>query len=172
MNGAEINSYYFKDDGIIPNNPDLPVMVYKGVLGDEPMEAESIFNQNGWLNSWKNGVFSYHHYHSISHEVLGVVSGSAVLQLGGERGRKMDLSAGDVVVLPAGTGHRKISSSADFSVVGAYPDGMDYNVCTGEPDERPRVLQEIEKVPLPGTDPLYGFSGPLKDAWKPARKGM
>ncbi|MWV46416.1 cupin domain-containing protein [Paenibacillus sp. HJL G12] len=144
-------------------------MVYKGVLRDEPMETESIFNQNGWLNSWKNGVFSYHHYHSIAHEVLGVVSGSAVLQLGGERGQKFELAAGDVVVLPAGTGHKKISATSDFSVVGAYPGGMDYNLCTGEPDERPRVLEDIRNVPLPGTDPLYGARGPLMDAWTPSK---
>ncbi len=171
MNGAEINTYYFKDDGTIPNNPDLPVMVYKGVLRDEPEETEGIFNRNGWLNSWTNGVFGYHHYHSISHEVLGVASGSAVLQLGGERGRKVELTAGDVVVLPAGTGHKRISATPDFRVVGAYPDGMDYDVCTGDPGERPRVLDHIRLVPLPGTDPLYGASGPLMDAWKPVREG-
>lgn len=169
--GAEINTFYFKDDGSIPNNPSLPVLVYRGVLRDDPAQAERIFNQNGWLNSWTNGVFGYHHYHSITHEVLGVAGGTAILQLGGENGRRVELRAGDVVVLPAGTGHQKISSSPDFSVVGAYPDGMDYNMCTGKPDERPRVLEEIRHVPLPRTDPLFGASGPLKDAWKPVKEG-
>lgn len=170
MNGAEIKTIFFKDDGVIPGNPNLPVILYLGSLKDEPEETEAIFNRNGWLNSWTNGVFDYHHYHSNAHEVLGVIRGSAVLQLGGEHGQRVELTAGDVAVLPAGTGHKRCSASKDFRVVGAYPDGMDYNLCTGKPGERPKVLEDIARVPLPNTDPLYGAAGPLMSAWKPQQQ--
>lgn len=166
MNGAEIKTFYCGDDGTIPNHPLLPVVIYLGALKDEPEGAEHIFNGNGWLNSWTNGVFGYHHYHSNTHEVLGIMRGSAELQIGGEQGQLVKLAAGDVVLLPAGTGHKKCSATGDFKVAGAYPNGMDYNLCTGEPGERPRVLEEIRNVPGPDTDPLYGINGPLMSVWK------
>ena len=30
---------------------------------------------------------------------------------------------------------------------------------------RPEVLQEIQEVPVPGTDPVYGEGGPLTKLW-------
>ncbi|AJY74662.1 cupin domain-containing protein [Paenibacillus beijingensis] len=162
----EIRTYRFEDDDVIPNNPQLPVVVYIGAMAERPGEMESVFNRNNWRNSWINGVFGYHHYHSNAHEVLGVVSGSAVLQLGGDEGEKIGVHGGDVLVLPAGTGHKRLTSSVDFSVAGAYPDGMDYNLNTGAAGERPRALEEIARVPLPETDPLYGEDGPLLNIWK------
>ncbi|WP_068621011.1 cupin domain-containing protein [Paenibacillus tuaregi] len=166
MTNSKVISLIFTDDGLIPNNPNLPVILYRGALLDKPEEAESLFNQNGWLNSWTNGVFSYHHYHSNSHEVLGVISGSAQLQLGGEQGQAFQLQAGDVVLLPAGTGHKKLAASPDFRIVGAYPDGMDYNTRRATPEEREAALKEISRVPVPDTDPVYGREGPLHELWK------
>lgn len=156
----------FKDDGVIPNNPSLSVIFYKGVFKDNPEKIEKTFNDNDWTNSWTGGVFDYHHYHSNTHEVLGVRSGSATLQLGGEQGQTVKISTGDVAVLPAGTGHKKLESSKDFRIVGAYPGGIQQNLKTGEPDERPYVLEDIQDTPLPMTDPVYGKQGPLLDEWK------
>ncbi|MBM7587045.1 uncharacterized protein YjlB [Bacillus pakistanensis] len=158
--------FYFTDDGNIPNNPKLPVIVYPAAFKSQPEKIEKTFNDNNWLNSWTNGVFDYHHYHSNSHEVLGVKNGFATIQLGGKNGKSIEVNTGDVIVLPAGTGHKRISSSKDFSVVGAYPDGMDHNLKVGEPNERPQVEKDIERVPSPKTDPVLGNDGPLLNYWK------
>lgn len=157
--------FYFEDDGIIPNNPKLPVILYPGALKDEPERTESVFNENGWLNSWENGVFNYHHYHSNAHEVLGVTCGTVLIKLGGENGSTFDLQAGDVIVLPAGTGHKRITASDDFRIVGAYPDGTDYNMRIENDDKREPSIGEIAAVPLPKTDPVYGQKGPLTEHW-------
>jgi uncharacterized protein YjlB len=165
MNEPKVQTFYLKDDGIMPNNPDLPVILYQGALKNQERQAEKIFNQHNWTNSWTNGVFDYHHYHSDTHEVLGVISGSAVLQLGGEQGQSVELQAGDVAVLPAGTAHKRLSSSSNFRIVGAYPNGMEYNLYTGKAGERTKALEEMKHVPVPGTDPVFGETGPLLEHW-------
>ncbi|EPD50808.1 hypothetical protein HMPREF1210_02316 [Paenisporosarcina sp. HGH0030] len=164
-----INSTYqvftFEDDGTIPNNPQLPVILYPGVFKHHPNEIEPTFRLNNWRNSWIDGVFDYHHYHSNAHEVLGVRAGSATLRIGGKYGETVEVRTGDVLVLPAGTGHKKLKGSTDFEVVGAYADGNEYNLKTGEHNERPRVLEEIKQVKAPSMDPVYGSRGPVLDRW-------
>lgn len=158
-------TYFFHDDGMIPNHSQLPVIVYPGALADQPQMMEQTFNQNRWLNSWTNGVFDYHHYHSNCHEVLGVISGQATLQLGGEQGQAVTLNAGDVVLLPAGTGHKRLAATSSFRIVGAYPDGASYNIRTGEKGDHEAALQEIPRVPRPALDPVYGENGPVQQYW-------
>lgn len=157
--------FTFEDDGIIPNNPKLPVILYFGAFKNHPQEIEPTFNLNNWRNSWVNGVYDYHHYHSNAHEVLGVRAGIATLLIGGKLGQLIEVKTGDVLVLPAGTGHKKVSSSADFEIVGAYPDGMDYNVRKGETGVKPDVLKEIHSVKKPSTDPVYGNLGQVLQRW-------
>ena len=159
-------TFHFQDDGRIPNNPNLPVILYKKTVEKPEQTMEALFNKNLWLNSWTNGVFNYHHYHSNSHEVLGVIKGEAVLIIGGEKGQEIHVQSGDVIVLPAGTGHKRLNASFDFSVVGAYPNGKDYNTKYGKEHERPEVLEEIKRVPLPKTDPITGKKGPLLKEWR------
>ncbi|SDM46786.1 Uncharacterized protein YjlB [Fictibacillus solisalsi] len=161
----EVKTYFLEDDGFIPNNPRLPVLFYEGVLSEKPQQAEEIFHSNNWLNSWQGGVYDFHHYHSNTHEALGVVSGFATVKIGGKSGEELQIHTGDVLVLPAGTGHMNVDSSADFQVAGAYPHGMDHNLMRGVDGERPRVLEEIGAVPLPETDPLFGTDGPLLQYW-------
>ncbi|MEW4371902.1 cupin domain-containing protein [Paenibacillus kandeliae] len=163
-----VREVYFEDDGVIPNSR-LAVLIYEGVLKDRLGDVEDVFNENGWLNSWVNGVFGYHHYHSNSHEVLGVVSGDVTVQLGGAHGQAFTLVAGDVVVLPAGTGHKRLKASEDFRIVGAYPGGMSYNTRTGESGEYEQALQEIPRVPVPDSDPVFGADGPLVRLWREGR---
>ncbi|RRB04022.1 cupin domain-containing protein [Larkinella rosea] len=159
---------YFKDDGLIPNSR-FPLLLYRDVFPETGSEGaswlEQRFSVNNWTNSWRNGVFSYHHYHSTSHEVLGVYSGSAVLHLGGEKGQKVRVKAGDIMVIPAGVGHKKLEASADFGVVGAYPDGRSYDVLRGKPGDRPQADQNIAAVPMPKTDPFLGKDGGLVRLW-------
>lgn len=162
--------YRLRDDGVFPNNDKFPLIFYKDVLilspdaGDKPVI--NLFSDHNWKNAWTDGIFDYHHYHSISHEVIGIVSGIATVQLGGGSGILLELHRGDVMVIPAGVAHKKITGSDDFECVGAYPDGMDYDIKTGRPGERPVADENIRKVPIPATDPVYGDDGPLLKYWK------
>jgi uncharacterized protein YjlB len=58
------------------NHPHWPLLVYPGAVADVSPEAfEALFTRNRWPAAWRNGVFPFHHYHSNSHEVLGVYEG-------------------------------------------------------------------------------------------------
>jgi uncharacterized protein YjlB len=166
MKKNDVQTYWFEDDGVIPNNSHLPVLFYPGALAENPEMAESTFNENNWRNSWIDGVFDFHHYHSNAHEVLGVIQGTATLQLGGEKGKSIEIKAGDVLILPAGTGHKRLQSSDDFKIAGAYPDGIAFNLKTETEEDRLFAQEDISKVPLPATDPILGVDGPLHTQWK------
>ncbi|MBM7553718.1 cupin domain-containing protein [Thalassobacillus pellis] len=165
MSELEVKTFLFKDDGKIPNHPKLPMLLYPNGLVDNAEECEKIFNKNNWENSWAGNVFGYHHFHSVSHEAIGVISGAATLKMGGENGMEIQVKKGDVAVIPAGVGHKKISASEDFKVVGAYPGGMEYDLKTGQGLEWEEALKNIPQVPLPETDPIQGTDGPLIDIW-------
>ena len=168
MSEVDVRAERFADDGSIPNNPDLPLLLYPGALQEHDAESDgctALFDRNGWGGAWVDGVYSYHHYHSTAHEVLGVVGGSAWLILGGPKGIEVEVGHGDVIVIPAGVGHCNKDAGPDFSVVGAYPHGQTWDLLTGKPDERPRALENIAQVPLPRTDPVFGTDGPLVQTW-------
>ncbi|MCR9037763.1 cupin domain-containing protein [Bacillus sp. L381] len=163
MQKEDIQVLYFEDDGCIPNNLNLPLVIYKAVFNEETVrEAETILRRHDWSNSWMGGVFPYHHFHSTTHEVLVAVKGNAVLRFGGEQGADVVLQTGDAAVIPAGTGHKKLSCSSDFTVIGAYPGGRQYDTKTEKND---RTLQEISRVPLPEHDPFTGKTEPLLKVW-------
>jgi uncharacterized protein YjlB len=159
----------FKDDGIFPNSV-LPLLLYEGALITEANDPASIverrFAKNDWTNSWRDGVYSFPHYHSTSHEVLGVYSGTATLRLGGEHGKNLEVHASDVIVIPAGVAHQNLSASDDFSVVGAYPRGRYWDLLRGLQGERPKADHNIAALPMPDNDPIYGANGPLRLIWK------
>jgi uncharacterized protein YjlB len=169
LRAPDLRERALSDDGTYPNNEALPVLVYMQAVRRSvrsPAQAvERVFRANGWTGAWRNGIFSYHHYHSTAHEVLAVTRGSATVQLGGPDGWTLAVSAGDVLVLPAGVAHKNLGSDRDLQVVGAYPDGQDWDLKRGEPEERPAADRNIEQVSLPATDPLYGADGPLLEHW-------
>jgi uncharacterized protein YjlB len=158
-----------KDDGTFPNNDKRPLLVYQGALDlpthDPASIIEAVFAANGWVGSWRDGIYSYHHYHSTAHEVLGVYRGSAQVQLGGEQGVTLSIKQGDVVIIPAGVAHKNLGATPDFRVVGAYPGGQSWDMNYGKTGERPRADQNIMRVPLPEADPVYGSHGPLREHW-------
>ena len=158
------DSHRFEDGGGIPNSS-LPVLVYHDVQAAAAGECEGLFARNGWSGAWVDGIFTFHHFHSITHEVLGIVAGSASVILGGPTGRRFEVGRGDVLVLPAGTGHFNAGSSVDLLVVGAYPNGMRWDLRRGDPAERAEVLANIAAVPLPESDPVHGPGGPLTEIW-------
>lgn len=157
---------YFKDDGKIPNSK-LPLLLYRNVFDDKPTASklQKHFAANNWTNSWDNGVYSFHHYHSTSHEVLGVYAGSALLHLGGEQGKKIKVETGDVIIIPAGVGHKNLGASGDFGIVGAYPDGRDWDLLKGEAGERPAADKNIAALPVPDTDPFLGMGKGVHTIW-------
>ncbi|PYK11465.1 MAG: cupin [Verrucomicrobia bacterium] len=159
----------FQDDGIFPNSP-LPLLLYRHAIAIAAKDPGSIFEQrfaeNDWTNSWRDGVYPFPHYHSTSHEVLGVYSGGATLRLGGVHGKNVEVHAGDVIVIPAGVAHQNVSAGDDFGVVGAYPEGRQWDLLRGLSGERPKADHNIAALPRPERDPLYGVEGPLPRSWK------
>ena len=173
VRARKAHAFRFADDGVIPNHPRWPMIVYRGAVAlpdrfDPAAVLEDLFAGNGWGDSWRNGIYDYVHYHSRIHEVLGVARGTAKVQFGGLNGRTLAVKSGDVAILPAGTGHQCLSASADFLVVGAYPPFGTYDVCTRSEDHA-RAVSTIPKVRSPRKDPVYGASGPLKDLWRSRR---
>ena len=160
----------FKDAGAIPNNAKLPVLIYKGAVkldNDPPAAVERVFQDNQWPPQWRDGIYPFHHYHSTAHEVLGIARGRVRVKLGGETGEEFTLEAGDVVVLPAGTGHKRIEGSSDLLVVGGYPPGQDWDLIReDEPNKKAAAVERIVRVPLPTSDPVAGEWGPLTELWK------
>ena len=166
-------AFVFEDDGLVPNNP-LPFLVYKGavdVANDHPEKTiEGLFGANGWGAMWRNGVYDYTHYHATVHEVLGVARGQARVRFGGDGGEELEISAGDVAILPAGTGHQCLSASPDFCVVGAYPPGPPMQITRPTPENHAKALKTIPEVKLPKTDPVRGEDGPLVRLWTPGAR--
>ena len=130
---------------------------------------DPLFETNAWGRSWRGCVYDFVHYHSQVHEVMGVARGTAKIECGGVRGRTIALKAGDVAVLPAGTGHRLIAATRNFLVVGAYPEDGTYDECTDTRD-RPDAIKRIARVRRPSTDPVYGKAGPIMQLWRAAKR--
>ena len=153
--------------GWVPNNPRLPALVYRGVLPagtpDMATAMEALFARNGWPPQWRNGIYAYHHYHAEAHEVLGVARGGTAVLLGGPGGPLVQVAAGDVLVLPAGTGHRNMTPDADLLTVGAYPPGA---VCDVRRDGLSDAeLARMRNVVFPVSDPVSGSDGALPQLW-------
>jgi uncharacterized protein YjlB len=173
MTSAQPLTFLFTDDGAVPNNAALPVLLYKGAVAlaaDPAGELERLFAQNGWDHGqWRNGIYPFTHYHSMIHEVLGIARGHAQVRLGGDQGKVAELAAGDIAVLPAGTGHQRLSASSDLLVIGAYPPQGAYNLCRADSrSDRAQALKTIPQVPLPESDPVLGPDGPLTRLWRRA----
>ena len=158
--------YYLKDDGLMPNNA-LPLLAYWQAINaaktGRASAFEQLFARNGWTHPWRNGIYSFPHYHSTAHEVLGIACGSARMRLGGDGGVSLYVEAGDALLLPAGVGHKNLGASADLLVVGAYPQGQDWDLCRQARGQK--ELDQIAQVPLPSRDPIGGAFGELNKHW-------
>jgi uncharacterized protein YjlB len=168
-----VETYEFDRDGGIPNSV-MPLVIYRRALapdGDLAHAFEETFAAHRWTNSWRDGSFEFHHFHSNAHEVLGVARGQARVRFGGPNGKTLELGPGDVAILPAGTGHRREHASADLLVIGAYPDGADYDIRRGDLAEFAEVSANVRQVPLPREDPIDGKSGRLFTLWRHADLG-
>lgn len=166
--GHQVETVLFPDGGSMPNNPALPVVLMPGAVpkGTGAAAIRRLMEANGWGGTWTYTVFDYHHYHPNAHEALVCASGWADILLGGPDGRLFRVTEGDAVVLPAGTGHRRMDASADFAMCGAYPPGQEnYETVRASGPYPPDDTDRIARVPLPVTDPVHGAGGPLTKAW-------
>lgn len=167
---TDVKTLQLKENGNFPNNPDLPVLLYKNVFvfdgGDLASTIEKVLASNNWGGSWRNGIYNFQHYHSTAHEALGVYAGWAEVQLGGPESDIVRIEKGDLVVLPVGTTHKRINSGDGFAVVGAYPDGQSWDMNYGKAEEVQPAKENISKVQLPKNDPVFGKSGKMFENWK------
>lgn len=168
---ADPEAVLFADDGAIPNNPRLPFLLYRRAIdlrgrADPAAVIEETFTGNGWGDTWRNGIYPYVHYHSMIHEAMGVARGRARVRFGGRTGQEIEIEAGDVAVLPAGTGHQRLHATPDLLVVGAYPPRGRFDLCRGSKAEHARALRTIPEAPLPEADPVTGRDGPLLRLWR------
>ena len=166
--------FRFKDDGETPNNPKWPLVIYRSPVmlrqGFDPAAIfEDLFASNGWKDSWRNGVYDFLHFHTHRHEVLGIARGAVQVEFGGAKRKRLRLKAGDVAILPAGTGHRRIHASGDLLVVGAYPRSSgEYDEPEPSKVEHKAAVRSIAKVPRPQSDPVYGVEGAFLAYWRSA----
>ncbi len=167
--GVNIVAHLLAPDGPIPNHPHWPLLVYPGAVaieGPDPAAAfEALFARNRWPAAWRNGIFPFHHYHSDGHEALGIYSGEVTVRFGGDAGVTVSAKPGDVIVLPAGTGHKKLSSRGSLGIVGAYPEGHHPDTCVPPFTRSGKAAAAVARVPLPRSDPVFGPKGPLFDHW-------
>jgi uncharacterized protein YjlB len=168
---CRIETAVFDDDGRVPNSR-LPVILYRAAIvpdaADPALALESMFAKNDWRGSWRWSVYTFHHYHSTSHEVLGVAVGRATLRLGGRNGRDFTVEAGDVIALPGGTGHKRIAASRDFLVVGAYPEGRERDLIKPYATSaavHDAALERIAALSCPNSDPVQGRNGVVLRLW-------
>ena len=166
----KIYDFIVNENGNFPNNPSIPLLLYKeavDIAGLFPArKIKALLKANGWYNAWDNGIYDYHHYHSITHEVLVAYRGVAIVELGGGDGLKITFAKGDVLIIPAGVAHKKIGERDKFACVGAYPDGMAYDMNLGTKAEKSKAQANIVFVPIPLMDPIAGNQGPLTKYWK------
>jgi uncharacterized protein YjlB len=167
MKQVDIITYYFENDGDIPNNK-LAVLIYKNALKYIALpDFEFCFSQNGWSNNWHDIILTDDHFHSNTHEVLGLKSGQARLKLGGKNGEIVNVETGDVIMLPAGVGHYSVDNTLEYQFVGGYPNGADWDLKFSlKKEDSHSILVEIANIPIPEKDPVFGIDGPLFDYWK------
>jgi uncharacterized protein YjlB len=167
--GPQIETFRLTPHAWVPNNRCLPVIVYRHAFDaatrDLGAQIDRRFAERGWPVQWHDGVFDYHHFHSTAHEVLGVIAGSAELIVGGPGGRTLRIVGGDVLLLPAGTGHCLATRDDAFQVAGGYPHGQQWDIRRDA--LTPGELRLMEALPFPACDPVYGERGPLIEHWTP-----
>ena len=167
----DVQAFRFEDDGETPNNPRLPLVVYRAAVNlagasDPAAPFERAFAKHGWSDGWRNGIHPFLHFHTATHEVLGIARGRATVEFGGAKGQVLTVEAGDVVILPAGTGHRRIEASGDLLVIGAYPRNASFDQKRPGQVDHKKAVSAIAEVPLPEMDPVHGHEGPLMTLWK------
>jgi len=164
---APYAQHRFAPSGGIPNSR-LPLLFGKGMLPAAARDGAAacrLYERNGWGGTWVYHVYPFWHFHTRGHEVLGCVAGSARIALGGEGGIVADVEVGDVIVIPAGVGHKRLSSSSDFLVAGGYPPGQSGNILRPGDLDDAAIARDLALLPLPTTDPISGSAEGAPAIW-------
>ena len=145
---------------MLPNSR-FPLLVYRsGIPGGGVDAVQGRFRANGWLNNWRYpGIYTYPHFHSTTHECLGVAVGWMEVEVFGRGGTRVRVEAGDVIVVPAGVSHSMVGQSDDILMVGGYPDGRDWDNIQEDyitEETRRAAAKRIMMLPIPGRDPVTG----------------
>ncbi|KAF4124785.1 Cupin [Geosmithia morbida] len=170
LSSLRVSRHLIPAHGLIPNTSlqDKPLLIYHSAFAGSPSaeKIESHLRSLGVVEpQWQYSMYSTTHFHSTTHEVLCVSAGRARLCFGGEEndGRvEVDVSPGDVIVVPAGVGHRLLREEGGgaFQMVGCYPVGnQQWDMCYGNPSEKSKI-DGIASLPWFKRDPVYGAHGP------------
>ncbi|MFN8688305.1 MAG: cupin [Acidobacteriota bacterium] len=154
---AEPEAHLLGANGWVPNHERLPLLLFRQAFRGGVDACERFIRSSGWQPEWRNGVYPFHHYHSTAHELLGVAGGEARLLLGGEAPRGLDVTvrAGDLIILPCGTGHCRVSASGDFLVVGAYALEQRWDLMREAPTAAQRQAMRALPYPKGGLTSLW-----------------
>ena len=166
-----VEPIYLRENEPFPNN-DYPVLYFENALGDlfgddyTTDDVLGLFERNGYTNGWVNGIMDRHHFHSNAHEALACTKGEVRVQLGGPHGEMVTFRKGDVVLLPAGTSHKKLDATENFEIVGAYPtSNPEHDFQYGDTDSYDDIKERIALVDKPETDPVTGAPGNIETHW-------
>lgn len=163
-----VRTFKLAGDALMPNS-DLPVITLSDLVAETSIEANEMaarFETNGWQGTWTYTIFDYWHYHIEGHEVLGCVGGEATVGLGGPCGIEIKMRPGDVVLIPAGVGHKRLSGTDDFAVVGAYPEGQNGSITRAGSLDLEKARAMIGGLALPEQDPVIGEKPGHLRFWK------
>jgi len=159
----------FHDDGITPNS-NLPVIVYRDVFRRLELKSDTsikdVFESNDWTNNWADVIMTKNHYHSTTHEAIGINKGRVRLKIGGKDGSIVSLKSGDVILIPAGVGHYSLSNEIFYEAIGGYPNGEEWDLIFDEKDKHKVAIERIRQIQIPEKDPIFGLNGLLLKYWK------
>ena len=132
----EPETYYLKRNQHAPNNA-FPVLVYRQCLPLPVSEEKTtaFLEAHAWEKKGTWGHIGVRHFHPNVHECYGVIAGESTMLVGcgsddpDDSGQEIELSVGDVIVLPAGTGHCNLQSTKNYLYVGVYPSVSCIFVC-------------------------------------------
>ncbi|CAK7563979.1 MAG: hypothetical protein SEPTF4163_001862 [Sporothrix epigloea] len=170
----EPETYYLKRNQHAPNNA-FPVLVYRQCLPLPVSEEKTtaFLEAHAWEKKGTWGHIGVRHFHPNVHECYGVIAGESTMLVGcgsddpDDSGQEIELSVGDVIVLPAGTGHCNLQSTKNYLYVGVYPSGGPmYKAELGKEGADVAALRrEVDSVAMPLEDPVSGKDGALLKLW-------
>ena len=94
------------------------------------------------------------------------MAGPATIGFGGDDGLVVDVRVGDVAVVPAGVGHKRLSASPGFQMAGGYPPGQQGDIVRPKDLADDELTARLAKVALPASDPVIGQAAGIVEIWR------